>query len=173
MRMAVEEGDPWIDEAAAGIAAQLRATGIGVVLVPVTGSAGLAAAAASNAYDMALVTRVSGPHQSITQGWYSDGTGRWGTNDLQNWSRFDDPQVDRLFVQASQELNPVTGGAIYAQVDDQLWDQMVALPLFGEPGLAANGVQVANATYNPSVDGILWNVALWTRLKPAPAPGHS
>ncbi|HEY5110365.1 MAG TPA: ABC transporter substrate-binding protein [Acidimicrobiales bacterium] len=173
MRMAVEEGDPWIDEAAAGIAAQLRATGIGVVLVPVTGPAGLAAAAATNAYDMALVTRVSGPHQSITQGWYSDGTGRWGTNDLQNWSRFDDPQVDRLFVQASQELNPVTGGAIYTQVDDQLWDQMVALPLFGEPGLAANGVQVANATYNPSVDGILWNVALWTRLKPAPAPGHS
>ena len=58
--------------------------------------------------------------------------------------------------------------AVYTQIDDQLWDQMVALPLFGEPGLAANGVQVANATYNPSVDGILWNVALWARLKPAP-----
>ena len=27
--------------------------------------------------------------------------------------------------------------------------------------------------YNPSVDGILWNVALWTRLKPAPAVGHT
>jgi peptide/nickel transport system substrate-binding protein len=173
LRMAAESGDPWIDQLVSGVADQLRVAGIDVVLVPVPGSAGLAAAAASGAYDMALVTRTSGPFQSATQGWYSDGTGRWGFNDAQNWSRFDDPQVDRLFVQASQELNPVTGGAIYDQVDDQLWDQMVALPLFGEPGLLANGVQVANATYNPSIDGILWNVALWTRLKPATGPGHS
>ena len=50
---------------------------------------------------------------------------------------------------------------------------MVALPLFGEPGLEANGVQVANAGYNPSVDGVLWNVALWSRLQPAPPPAHS
>ena len=93
--------------------------------------------------------------------------------DQQNWSRFDDPQVDQLFLQAARELNPVTGTAAYTQIDDQLWDQMVALPLFGEPGLAANGVQVANATYNPSVDGIMWNVALWARLKPAPTTGTS
>ncbi len=55
--------------------------------------------------------------------------------------------------------------AVYAQIDDQLWDQMVALPLFGEPGLVASGVQVANAGYNPSVDGVLWNVAEWTLLR--------
>ncbi len=109
VRMAVEEGDPWIDEAATGIAAQLRAAGITVVVLPVQGADGLASAAAANAYDMALVTRTSGPYQSITHGWYSDGTGRWGANDDQNWSRFDDPQVERLFVQAAQELNPVTG----------------------------------------------------------------
>jgi ABC-type transport system substrate-binding protein len=173
LRLAAEIGDPWIDQAAAGVAVQLRMAGIGVVLVPVQGQAGLAVAAASGAYDMALVTRTSGPFQSVTQGWYSDGTGRWGLNDTQNWSRFDDPQVNRLFVQAAQELNPVTGGAIYAQVDDQLWGQMVALPLFSEPGLVANGVQVANAIYNPSIDGILWNVALWTRLKPAATRGQS
>jgi peptide/nickel transport system substrate-binding protein len=175
LRMAVEEGDPWIDQAASAIAVQLREAGFGVTLLPVAGPAGLTAAAADNGYDMALVTRTSGPYQSITQGWYSDadGDGRWGTDDNQNWSRFDDPEVDQLFAQAAQELNPVTGGAMYTQIDDQLWDQMVALPLFGEPGLSANGVQVANTAYNPSVDGILWNVAQWTRLKPAPANGHS
>ena len=114
------------------------------------------------------MTRTSGPYQSATAGWYSDGTGRQGVDDQQNWSRFDDPQVDQLFLQAASELNPVTGSAAYTQVDDQLWDQMVALPLFGEPGLAANGVQVANTAYNPSVEGILWNASLWTRLVPAP-----
>ena len=169
--MAVEQGGPWIDEAATGIESQLRAAGITVVPVPVRGRAGLAAAAATDAYDLALVTRASGPYQSATFGWYSDGQGKAGVDDQQNWSRFDDPQVDQLFLRAARELNPVTGTAAYTQIDDQLWDQMVALPLFGEPGLAANGVQLANATYNPSVDGIMWNVALWTRLKPAATTG--
>jgi peptide/nickel transport system substrate-binding protein len=173
VRMAVELGDPWIDEAASDIESQLRSAGITVDPVPVHGRAGLAAAAAADAYDLALVTRTSGPYQSATAGWYSDGQGKSGVNDQQNWSRFDDPQVDQLFLQAARQLNPVTGAAAYAQIDDQLWDQMVALPLFGEPGLAANGVQLANTSYNPSVDGIMWNVALWTRLKPAPATGHT
>jgi len=173
LRLAVETADPWIDQLASDVAAQLRAAGIDIVIVPVPGSALPALAPSSGSYDMALVTRTSGPFQSVTQGWYSTGTGRAGLNDQQNWSQFNDPQVDRLFVQASQELNPVTGEAIYTQIDDQLWDQMVALPLFGEPALLANGVQVANAVYNPSIDGILWNVALWTRLKPAATPGHS
>jgi hypothetical protein len=73
-----------------------------------------------------------------------------------------------LFLQASEALNPVTGGTIYGQIDDQLWDQMVALPLFGEPALEANGVQISNVQYNASIDGILWNAPLWSVLKPGP-----
>lgn len=171
VRMAVEEGDPWIDATATALVAQLKAAGITVTLLPVAGTTGLAAASVTDSYDMALVTRMSGPFPSVTQGWYSASTLRHGA-DNQDWSRFDDPQVDQLFVQAAQALNPVTGAAVYGQIDDQLWDQMVALPLFGEPGLLANGVQVANAVYNPSVDGVLWNVDQWTRLQPAPVAGH-
>jgi hypothetical protein len=48
---------------------------------------------------------------------------------------------------------------------------MVALPLFGEPALVANGVQLANVQYNASTDGILWNLSTWQTLKPGP-PGH-
>ncbi len=172
LRMAVEEGDPWIAGVGDALAAQLRSAGIGVTVVPVDGMAGVAAAAASNAYDMVLVTRTFGAFESVMQGWYSDGEGRAGTLDSQDWSMFDDPQVDQLFLQASQDLNPVTGAAVYAQIDDQLWDQMVALPLFGEPELIANGVQLANAGYNPSVDGVLWNVADWTVLTAGPTTGE-
>jgi peptide/nickel transport system substrate-binding protein len=172
VRMAVEEGDPWINAAATALEAQLRAAGISVTAFPVDGTAGLAAAAATDSYDMALVTRISGPFPSATQAWYSDATPRHAA-DEQDWSRFDDPQVDQLFAQAEDELNPTTGATVYAEIDDQLWDQMVALPLFGEPGLLANGVQVANVAYNPSVDGVMWNVNLWTRMKPAPTSGHS
>ena len=137
------------------------------------GSETLAAAAASDSYDMALVTRLASPFQTVTSAWYSDGQGSIGSDGTEDWSNFDDPQVDQLFTQAAQALNPVTGGAIYGQIDDQLWDQMVALPLFAEPGFEANGVQLANAQYNPSADGILWNVSLWTTLKPGPSDRQS
>ena len=172
VRMAVEEGDPWIDATATALVDQLRSAGITVTIVPVAGTAGLAAAAASDSYDMALVTREGGPFPSVTEAWYSEDTDRHASDD-QDWSRFDDPQVDQLFDQAAQALNPVAGAAVYSQIDDQLWDQMVALPLFGEPGLLVNGVQVANVAYNPSVDGVLWNAAEWTRLQPPSASGRS
>ncbi len=169
LRMAVQTGDPWILGLASQITTQLHQVGIGVVTVPVSTATGLA----STSYDMALVTRISSPFQTVTAAWYSDGQGSVGSEGTKDWSNFDDPQVDQLFAQAAQALNPVTGGSIYDQIDDQLWDQMVALPLFGEPGFEANGIQLANVEYNPSTDGILWNVALWTTLKPGPEAKQS
>ncbi len=172
LRMAVESGDAWIPPVAAGLVAQLAAVGITVVTVPVDGPAGLSAAAATNSYDMALVTRTASAFPTEAAGWYSDSPGLAGSGPDGNWTNFDDPEVDQLFAQAAADLNPVTGATAYAQADDQLWDQMVALPLFGEPALVANGVQLANVTYNPGADGLLWNLAEWTLLRPKGArPG--
>jgi peptide/nickel transport system substrate-binding protein len=168
LRMAVQTGDPWISSVATQISTQLRTAGIAVNTFPVTGTAGVTNATTTNGYDMALVTRLSSPFQSTTADWYSDGLGAGGSAGSQDWSNFDDPQVDQSFTEASQALNPVTGGAIYAQIDDQLWDQMVGLPLFAEPAFVGNGVQVQNVQYNPSIDGILWNLSLWSSLKPGP-----
>jgi peptide/nickel transport system substrate-binding protein len=168
IRLAVETGDPWIDSVAAVISSQLRGAGIAVVTVPVDGAAGMVSAAAADSYDMALVTRVSSPFQSVTAAWFSDALGPADSGGTQDWSKLSDPQVDQLFIQAAQALNPVSGGSIYAQIDDQLWDQMVALPLFEEPALVANGVQISNVQYNASADGLLWNLPLWTTLKPGP-----
>ncbi len=149
--------------------AQLHGAGIAVQLEPVEGPSGMSQAAEAGSYDMALVTRVSSPFQTVTEAWYSDSGGTAGTGRTENWSRLADPQIDQLFLQASQSLNPVTGGAFYAQVDDQLWDQMISLPLFEEPVLQANGVRIANVQFNPSADGLLWNVDTWTTLKPGPS----
>jgi peptide/nickel transport system substrate-binding protein len=167
VRMAVEMGDPWIAEVGTIVSSQLAKVGITVVTVPVDGTTGMVAAADANSYDMALVTRVAGPYQTQTGAWFSQ-EGPLSSAGTQDWSNFDDPAVDQLFLQASEALNPVTGAAIYSQIDDQLWDQMVALPLFGEPAFEANGVQMSNVLYNPSIDGILWNVALWAALEPGP-----
>jgi peptide/nickel transport system substrate-binding protein len=167
IRMAVESGDPWITEVGAEITSQLRKAGISVVTIPVDGGAGMVNAADANSYDMALVTRIASPYLTGTAAWYSN-EGPVDSSGTQDWSKFDDPQVDQLFIQAAEALNPVDGASIYTQIDDQLWDQMVALPLFEEPALVANGVQIANVQYNASIDGLLWNAPLWTLLKPGP-----
>jgi peptide/nickel transport system substrate-binding protein len=167
LRMAVETGDPWISAVGEQISDQLRDVGIAVTTIPVAGVTGMVNASETDAYDMALVTRVAGPFQTATAAWFSL-QGPVNSVGSMDWSTFDDPQVDQLFLQASEALNPVTGAAEYTQIDDQLWDQMVALPLFGEPGFEANGVQMDNVQYNASVEGILWNLPLWTGLKPGP-----
>lgn len=172
LHLDVETGDPWATLVANEIAADLRSEGVAMVVESVEGVNGLRAAAAANSYDMVLVTRTAGPFQTQTATWFSDNPDLMSPSDVQDWSRFDDPEVDQLLVQAAQALNPVTGGAIYAQVDDQLWDQMVSLPLFGEPGLLADGPLIANVAYNDTADGILWNVSTWALLQPGP-PGQT
>ena len=64
-------------------------------------------------------------------------------------------------------------GALSVSVEDADEGTDQEKPLFGEPGLMANGVQLANAAYNPSVDGVLWNVDLWSQMKPAPDPSRA
>jgi peptide/nickel transport system substrate-binding protein len=169
VRMAVESGDPWISQVGAGLASQLRLAGIAVVIIPVNGQAGLAAAAKANGYDMALVTRSAGPYLTSADGWYSEDLGPPGVGGSTDWSNYDDPAVDQLFAEASQELNPIVGNPIYAQIDDTLWGQMVALPLFQEPALVANGVQLSGIQYNSAIDGLLWNLPSWSPLIPKPS----
>ena len=60
----------------------------------------------TNAYDMALVTVVASPFQSVTSAWYSDALGPSDSFGTQNWSKFDDPQVDALFIQAARSPEP-------------------------------------------------------------------
>ena len=130
------------------------------------------AAAAADSYDMALVTRLTEPLPDDDGGVVLRRPGhrsdprapRTGATSTTPRSTSCSPRPPRRSIRSR-------AATVYAQIDDQLWDQMVAVPLFAEPGLEANGVQLANVEYNPSVDGILWNVALWTTLKPGPA-GH-
>jgi peptide/nickel transport system substrate-binding protein len=168
LRMAVEEGDPWMADVADLVEDQLVAAGFQVVTVPVEGPAGMDEAARSNSYDVALVSRTASTFLTGTVAWYSDQLGEPGSGGSENWSNYDDPTLDQLFRQASRELNPVNGATYYAQIDAQLWNQMVALPLFQEPAFLAHGVQLGTVQYNSSSTGLLWNVAAWTPLKPKP-----
>ena len=170
LRLAVESGDPWSGAVATQVVGQLHDAGIGTTATAVDGVAGLAAAAQAHAYDLALVAPVERPYLSPTQGWYTQGLGPAGRNGSADWSGFDDPQVDQLFAEAEAELNPVNAAPIYGQIDDQLWDQMVGLPIVEEPVLTAHGVQISGVSANSSINGLLWNVSTWKVLVPAPKP---
>ena len=175
LRMAVETGDPWIGSVAAQITDQLAIAGITVVTVPVDGDLpGLSPTGRDQ-----LLRHGSGH----PDGWaLSDcrppagtptppavpvrPTSRTGASSTIPMSTSCSPRPHR----SSTRWPAAT---VYGQIDDQLWDQMVALPLFGEPGLLANGVQITGMEYNPSEDGVLWNLPQWNLLKPGPAPkGH-
>lgn len=166
LTLGVESADPLLSRVATEMVGQLQSAGFLVSAVPVNGVAGLVAASEADGYDLVLDDRTASPYLTTTVGWYSEQLGSAGQTGSADWSNFDSPDVDQLFSQAAQDLNPVTGGKVYAQIDDILWDQMVALPLFQAPAFLANGVQVANVQYNPSSDGLLWNLAQWTALVP-------
>lgn len=165
LTMAVQSSDPWAMPVARLIAAELGAEGVAVNVVPVGGTAGIRLAHRSGAYQLALVQRTASVFTTTTAPWYSTTLGNEGTSGSVDWSNFDDPQVDQLFTQAAQQLNPVTGSTIYAQIDDQLWDQMVSLPLFCEPEVVAHTVTLGGVTADPARrGGLLWDASTWTRL---------
>ena len=128
LRMAVETGDPWIDRVAGAdrfTAAQRRDRGgqpyrstaprgmarpPGQLLRHGPGHPGLEPVPDG---DRGVVLRRAGP----------GGFGR-----TEDWSKLRRPADGPAVPPSGQSLNPVTGGTIYAQIDDQLWDQMVALP---------------------------------------------
>ncbi len=169
LTMAVESSDPWAMPVARLVAAQLGAQGVAVDVVAVGGTAGVRMAHDLGAYQLALVQRTASAFTTASAPWYSTTLGDEGTDGAVDWSNFDDPQVDQLFSQAAQQLNPVTGASIYAQVDDQLWDQMVSLPLFCDPAVVAHTVTLSGVVADPSRDGILWNLSSWERLVRKPA----
>lgn len=169
LRMAVQESDPWVASTAVLLADQLDAAGFTVVTVPFTDARSLAVA--SGSYDLALVARTLSPYQTVTASWYStafsgSSAGSGATAGNADWSGYESATVDGLFRSARQQLNPVPGAAIYAQIDAHLWNQMVALPLFEEPELFLTGVQVAGSSFNPGADGPLWDVRSLATLAP-------
>ena len=161
--MAVETGDPWIDEVAARDHRPAAAGGHRRGHRPrSTGRPGWRQRPPTDSYDMALVTRTASPFQTTTAAWYSDGLGlanSTGTAGLEPVRR----------PRGRPAVHPGRTGAQPGGRRDHLRpDRRPAVGPDGgpapvrEPALVANGVQIANVQYNPSVDGILWNVAMWT-----------
>jgi peptide/nickel transport system substrate-binding protein len=161
LHIVVDDGDPWADATAPLLQSQLEAAGFATSLYPVDSAATAGAVLANGFAEMALLPRSSTPYLSQTLAWYTDLLGAPGTNGSQDWSNYSNSQFNQLVATASQQLNPNTAATDYAQADTQLWDDMVALPLFAEPSVLAWSRKVGGVVPIPRSDSLLWYAQFW------------
>ena len=98
---------------------------------------------------------------SETLAWYSDLLGSPGQNGSQNWTNYGNSTFANLVTQASQQLNKNTATTDYQAADVQLWDDVVALPLFTEPTALISSRKVGDVTATPTSDSLLWYAQYW------------
>ncbi len=119
-------------------------------------------------FDLALLDSASSSFLSDNAAAFtSPGTGQ-GAN---NYGGYSAPNVDNLSVQANSELNAGKAGVIYNQIDQQLWADMVSLPLFQDPTFIAYRPTYVNISDNPSASGPFWNAEQWGLAPPSSPPG--
>jgi peptide/nickel transport system substrate-binding protein len=88
-----------------------------------------------------------------------------------NYDAYSEPKVDSLFDQANIELNAGKAGAIYNQIDQQLWTDMVTFPLYQDPTFIAYRRAYVNVGDNPSASGPFWNAEQWGLAPPSRTGG--
>lgn len=159
--------DPWANATGPVVAGQLRSRGVVVTTAAVPSAQLHDQILPSGAFDLALVAMPTGPYVSQTVRWWVPGVPAGGAV-ASDWSGLVDPQVQQLYQQAAQQLNPARGQGVYHQLDQVLWKDMPALPLFAEPTLVAQTAQLSGVQIDPGGSGILWNAAAWAPLVPAP-----
>ncbi len=167
LRMAVDVADPWAARTAADLVDQLDTAGLAVSLVRAPSAEDAGMDLADGRADLALLPMRSSPYPSQAIAWYSPLLGAPGTGGSQDWSGFDDTNVDTLLERASEELNPVDAAPLYAEVDTALWQQMVALPLFTQPSVLASSGLTSGVSPNPNGPSLLWETQDWALRVPS------
>jgi len=84
------------------------------------------------------------------------------TKGAQNNGNYSNPQVDQLLKQLYSELNPANQQRLLTDLDATLWSDLATMPLFAFPGLLATTANVEGVQYNPSANGVTYNVDDWT-----------
>ncbi len=161
LNLAVDESDPWAASVAPQLRSQLESAGFTVSLTPELSAAAAGELLADGTADLALIPRTSTPFMSETLAWYSDLLGSPGQNGSQNWTNYDNSTFANLVTQASQQLNKDTATTDYQAADVQLWDDVVALPLFTEPTALISSRKVGYVTATPTSDSLLWYAQYW------------
>ena len=161
LRLVVDGADSWAKSTAALMVDQLTKAGIDVDLSSAASAALAGSQLAAGNADAALIPLTAGPYTTETSAWYTPTLGFTGEAGSQDWTNYDSTKVNQLFTEAMQELDPVTAQPFYAQADQALWTEMVALPLFAEPTALAWSDFTTGINPNPFGFGLLWELQTW------------
>ena len=166
LRLAVDEGDAWATSTAPQLAAQLTQAGYLITLVPEPDAEATGRALSSDAADLALIPMTSSPFLSQSLAWYTTLLGPPGQDGSMNWPNYDNDTFNQLVTKASQQLNPNTAATDYDSADQQLWVDMVGLPLFSEPNALVWSRTIGGVTATPMSDSLLWYAQDWANRIP-------
>jgi peptide/nickel transport system substrate-binding protein len=161
LTLAVDESDPWAAGVAPQLQSQLESAGFTVSLTPERSAVAAGDLLAEGTADVALIPRTSTPFLSDSVAWYSDLLGSPGQNGSQNWTNYDNGTFANLVTQASEQLNKNTATTEYQAADVQLWNDLVALPLFTEPSALISSRKVGYVTATPTSNSLLWYAQYW------------
>ncbi len=161
LRLVIDDGDTWAKTTAGLLVAQLIKAGIDVDLSSAPSAEAAGSELALGSADAALIPLTAGPYTTETSAWYTPILGFTGEAGSQDWTNYDSTKVNQLFTEAMQELDPVTAQPYYAQADQALWTEMVALPLFAEPTALAWSDFTTGVSPNPFGFGLLWELQTW------------
>jgi peptide/nickel transport system substrate-binding protein len=104
-------------------------------------------------YDIALFAWQNTGLLSSNQSIYVPGGG-------QNWNSYNNPKMKTLFDQANVEFDAAKRADLMNQIDTQVWDDMVTLPLFQFTDAIANSDKVTGVVYHGAL-GVTWNANDW------------
>jgi len=162
------DDDPWSAAVGPLIAGQLVGAGFDVDTLPVSGSQLFDAVLPSGDFQLALVPVDATAYPSQLGGVFSSTVTAGSPGLAQDWTGFDDSKVDALFTQAEQDLSANQSGAMYQEIDTDLWLDMPTLPLLAEPDFVAFSASLVGFRDDPGGLGALWDMSEWAPLVAGP-----
>jgi ABC-type transport system substrate-binding protein len=162
------EDDPWSAVVGPLVASQLVGAGFDVDTVPVTSAQLFTSVLPGAAFELALVPVQATAYPSQLGGVFSPTVTAGSPSLAQDWTGFDDTKVDALFTQAEGDLSANQAGALYQQIDQDLWQDMPTFPLLAEPTFVAFSAAIVGVQNDPGGLGPLWGMSQWAPLVPAP-----
>jgi len=85
----------------------------------------------------------------------------YSTGGGSNYGKYSNPVVDKKFTDANSELDEKKSAALANEVDQQLWDDMVTIPLYQKPTFIAFKDTYGNIRDNATSEGPFFNAGTW------------
>jgi peptide/nickel transport system substrate-binding protein len=171
LRLVWPEKDAWAASAAAQVEDQLDKAGFAVAGHGVPESSFYGEFLPSGAFDLAIVPVPYGVFPTFASSIFTPLGGGNGADPCRDWSGFDDPAVDQLFLQAAEALHPSQAASLYRQIDRLLWQDVPNVPLFAEPTFLAFSKYLQGISDIAMGSGPLASAPDWTSVDVAQGTG--